>query len=154
MSVCHRRRSLDQWRRCSPWALDWHGMNYEEINWPPGVHQTLRPAREILVLFGEELHLRREPRTVPTRCLTSSWRKSSASSRFAEENRPNPADEAPVVMERKGSENGRTLHFPVSYSAQQIVLSLRPQHHKGSRDLFHRKTSYARSTSIAAPLIH
>src|SRR5690349_9779693 len=60
-------------------------------------------------------------RTVPTRCLTSSWRKSSASNRFAEENRPNPADEAPVVKERNGSENGRTLHFPCPNSAQQIV---------------------------------
>jgi glutathione S-transferase len=23
------------------WALDWHGINYEEISWPPGVHQIL-----------------------------------------------------------------------------------------------------------------
>ena len=23
------------------WALDWHGIVYEEINWPPGVHLLL-----------------------------------------------------------------------------------------------------------------
>jgi glutathione S-transferase len=23
------------------WALDWHGIAYEEINWPPGVHIIL-----------------------------------------------------------------------------------------------------------------
>jgi len=23
------------------WALDWHGIDYEEISWPPGVHQIL-----------------------------------------------------------------------------------------------------------------
>jgi glutathione S-transferase len=23
------------------WALDWHGIDYEEINWPPGVHLIL-----------------------------------------------------------------------------------------------------------------
>jgi glutathione S-transferase len=23
------------------WALDWHSINYEEIRWPPGVHQIL-----------------------------------------------------------------------------------------------------------------
>ena len=23
------------------WALDWHGIDYEEISWAPGVHQIL-----------------------------------------------------------------------------------------------------------------
>jgi glutathione S-transferase len=23
------------------WALDWHGIAYDEINWPPGVHMVL-----------------------------------------------------------------------------------------------------------------
>ena len=23
------------------WALDWHGIAYDEVGWPPGVHQIL-----------------------------------------------------------------------------------------------------------------
>ena len=23
------------------WALDWHGISYEEVGWPPGLHQVL-----------------------------------------------------------------------------------------------------------------
>ncbi len=23
------------------WALDWHGIDYEEVSWPPGPHQLL-----------------------------------------------------------------------------------------------------------------
>lgn len=23
------------------WALDWHGISYEEVGWPPGLHQIL-----------------------------------------------------------------------------------------------------------------
>jgi glutathione S-transferase len=27
------------------WALDWHGIGYEEVNWPPGVHLFLAKRR-------------------------------------------------------------------------------------------------------------
>lgn len=27
------------------WALDWHGVSYDEVGWPPGLHQILAKRR-------------------------------------------------------------------------------------------------------------
>ena len=43
------------------WALDWHGISYEEVGWPPGLHQImaqhrgLKEAHVPIVFEGEEV---------------------------------------------------------------------------------------------------
>jgi len=42
------------------WALDWHGISYQEVGWPPGLHQILAKQRGLkepkvpIVFDGEE----------------------------------------------------------------------------------------------------
>jgi glutathione S-transferase len=43
------------------WALDWHGISYEEVGWPPGLHQILakrrglKEARVPIVFDGDDV---------------------------------------------------------------------------------------------------
>jgi glutathione S-transferase len=41
------------------WALDWHGISYEEVGWPPGLHQILAKSHglkeaKVPILFDGE----------------------------------------------------------------------------------------------------
>ena len=41
------------------WALDWHGISYDEVGWPPGLHRILAKRRglkeaKVPILFDGE----------------------------------------------------------------------------------------------------